>query len=164
MRNNKYKYKCQAQTPTLFKNTKMECLCTSNSRFKIFQSLKELVANGPNPLDLLFKSCHWYNRANKKSSSPVIPINGQLTWLYSQLTIRFSSFQSGEMSSWMQHGDPRRRTRLRQRHRPIQQEMCSQMSRSKETDKNKMHLEQKHQKGRLLQKMLKISRGQMRPA
>ena len=60
-----------------FKNTKMECLCKSNSRFKLFQNLKELVSNGPNPLDLLFKSCHWYDRSKKTSTSPVIPINGK---------------------------------------------------------------------------------------
>lgn len=69
--------KCASYPKKPFKHTKMECKCTSNSRFKVFKNLKELIQNGPKPMDLLFKSCSWYDASNKKSKSAVIPINGK---------------------------------------------------------------------------------------
>lgn len=68
--------KCASYPKKPFKHTKMECKCTSNSRFKVFKNLKELIQNGPKPMDLLFKSCSWYDASNKKSKTAVIPING----------------------------------------------------------------------------------------
>ena len=70
--------KCASYPKKPFKHTKMECKCTSNSRFKVFKNLKELIQNGPKPMDLLFKSCSWYDASNKKSKTAVIPINGKL--------------------------------------------------------------------------------------
>jgi len=67
--------KCASYPKKPFKHTKMECKCTSNSRFKVFKNLKELIQNGPKPMDLLFKSCSWYDASNKKSNTAVIPIN-----------------------------------------------------------------------------------------
>ena len=85
--------KCASYPKKPFKHTKMECKCTSNSRFKVFKNLKELIQNGPKPMDLLFKSCSWYDASNKKSKTAVIPINGmflpQIHLKLSNLNVKF---------------------------------------------------------------------------
>jgi len=67
--------KCAKYPKPPFKAPKMECKCGTNSRFKIYSNLQSLLQNGPSVSQLLFKSCHWYNLSNKKSTTPVMPIN-----------------------------------------------------------------------------------------
>jgi len=67
--------KCAKYPKPPFKAPKMACRCGMNSRFKVYNNLQHLLQNGPNVSQLLFKSCHWYNMANKKSTTPVMPIN-----------------------------------------------------------------------------------------
>lgn len=67
--------KCAKYPKPPFKAPKMACKCGTNSRFKIYNNLQSLLQNGPSVSQLLFKSCHWYNLSNKKSSTPVMPIN-----------------------------------------------------------------------------------------